>query len=1119
MPDKSQLADLFFKELAKIAHSHTPIPQPKVDALYHLLTLILTEVTRQEKLQFTTLFARMAYAGSKYDLDKGLQYYLHYFRKFAPAQPDEQVYQLGLKVVALSIEKLLGESLPSTLQAFIPEKWPIPYHHIQIREFRPKVRAVALKHLPEAHQFIMRDEISPESDIIVQYNEVDRNDNFTPVLKNLDKTIGLPLSINLIDVEVDQKGIYHPRAFVLEPDYLVDVTAIAECFQANLESPWLYLLRRFSAIETSKHLLIGNIANFFLDEIMNQPDCDFRSSFSKTFQLYPLAYCLFDDQEIREIMQSCQKHYLNLRQVIGVAFQEQDIEPSHCFLEPSFYAESYGLQGRLDILYQGDKKSAIVELKSGKPFMPNIYGLSPNHFIQTLLYDLLIRSAFGQELNPASYILYSGVNLEEKPLRFAPRLKSQQYEALLMRNMLITIDSLMAKLGLGAEGDLLEQGSRFFGKLNTRHFADWKGFIRQDLAHFEAIYKNMSELMCRYFVAFAGFIAREHRLAKVGTQNGYGTDGLASLWLHGEGQKKERYAIIRHLHIVENKAKEEEPLIRFQRTDEDQTLANFRQGDIAVLYPDTGEHQAILHNQVFKCTIIDISNEQVLVRLRSRQFNLRIFSAFENWNLEPDLLDSSFGVMYRSLFSFAQSAISQQELLLGLRAPSYSEQGDIPCSPELTQEQQQIFQKALAAQEYFLLWGPPGTGKTSMMLKYLVDYLLNETDENLLLLAYTNRAVDEICESLDSLGEHLRKHYLRIGSRYATGPLYYSQLLQVKTENVHSRKELLDIIHRHRIIVATVSSLTGKEELLQLKAFDRVIIDEASQILEPMLVGLLPRFKRFMLIGDHKQLPAVVCQEKETAVVHDSTLQKIGLSSLSNSLFERLYKRCREQNWDWAYAQLSHQGRMHEQIMAFPSQHFYESTLKILPPSVPAHIYQTRENIFVSTEQDAPLVQILAKKRLVFLPTAVDDLSLNQKTNRYEADLVADLIAAFNGLYQNSGKTMHKKSLGVITPYRAQIAQIKAVLEERQLYSDQLTIDTVERYQGGARDIIILSLCTNTLGQLESLSSLSDEGVDRKLNVALTRAREHIVILGNRDLLGKKAIYQELIRFAEDDIF
>jgi DNA replication ATP-dependent helicase Dna2 len=104
----------------------------------------------------------------------------------------------------------------------------------------------------------------------------------------------------------------------------------------------------------------------------------------------------------------------------------------------------------------------------------------------------------------------------------------------------------------------------------------------------------------------------------------------------------------------------------------------------------------------------------------------------------------------------------------------------------------------------------------------------------------------------------------------------------------------------------------------------------------------------------------------------------------------------------------------------------------------------------------------------------------------------------------------------VITPYRAQIAQIKSVLEEQGAPLEQLTIDTVERYQGGARDVIIISLCTNSLNQLAMLTSLSEEGVDRKLNVALTRARNHIVIIGNPDLLNRSDIYRALIRYCEE---
>ena len=123
---------------------------------------------------------------------------------------------------------------------------------------------------------------------------------------------------------------------------------------------------------------------------------------------------------------------------------------------------------------------------------------------------------------------------------------------------------------------------------------------------------------------------------------------------------------------------------------------------------------------------------------------------------------------------------------------------------------------------------------------------------------------------------------------------------------------------------------------------------------------------------------------------------------------------------------------------------------------------------------------------------------------------------AFHKLYDSNGLKMAPHSIGIITPYRAQIAQIRAVLEERGAPLDLLTIDTVERYQGGARDVILISLCTNSLHQLSSLSSFSEEGVDRKLNVALTRAREHIVVIGNPELLRQSEIYRELLQFCEE---
>ena len=109
--------------------------------------------------------------------------------------------------------------------------------------------------------------------------------------------------------------------------------------------------------------------------------------------------------------------------------------------------------------------------------------------------------------------------------------------------------------------------------------------------------------------------------------------------------------------------------------------------------------------------------------------------------------------------------------------------------------------------------------------------------------------------------------------------------------------------------------------------------------------------------------------------------------------------------------------------------------------------------------------------------------------------------------------SFHSESIGVITPFRAQIAQIRACLQERNLPLDLITIDTVERYQGGARDIIILSTCVNNPDQIDAICSISEEGIDRKLNVAITRARKQFVLIGNRELLESSPSYEFLIQY------
>jgi DNA replication ATP-dependent helicase Dna2 len=696
-----------------------------------------------------------------------------------------------------------------------------------------------------------------------------------------------------------------------------------------------------------------------------------------------------------------------------------------------------------------------------------------------------------------------------------------------LRNQLIATERQLSKLG---DGDALP----FFEQIRQERFPYLKGYNGRDLNRFELVYGGLSSLERRYFNAFSGFIAREHQLAKTGIQGSEFVNGLASIWLDSIEEKEEVFQLLQALRIHENKANEADAIIIFEKTAATNPLANFRAGDIAILYPRRSAareaNSPYFTSQIFKVTVLDIAESTVKVRLRMRQFNLDIFKDHEEWNIEHDQMDMSFSSMYQGLFRWAECPPDKRALLLTARPPRQPEEVDTtdPAGSgagwqpagEPTEEQRQILGRMLAAPEYFLLWGPPGTGKTSQMLRNFAGWIFHRTDENLLLLAYTNRAVDEICEALESLGDEVRESYMRIGSRFSTGEAFQGRLLNAKAAQVKTRKELLALLGRHRIFVSTLASLSNNLDLLRLKKFRRVVIDEASQILEPALVGLLPQFEQFILVGDHKQLPAVVVQDEAASAVKEEDLKALGLDNLRNSLFERLYRRCISQQWDWACAHLSYQGRMHEDIMRFPGSYFYEGKLQVLPfasgqsDSWPPAALASRLGQLLRHEWQRPVLE----HRLAFIPTEVDQRSRSRKTNEDEALRVASLVQLFQDIYRpEAAGAGRPRSIGIITPYRAQIARLRETLQQQGIDTRGITIDTVERYQGGARDIILISLCTNTAEQVKTLVSLSEEGVDRKLNVALTRAREHVVVLGNEELLATQPVYRRFVEFCRGD--
>ena len=306
---------------------------------------------------------------------------------------------LANKVFASTVEAIFQEKVPTTVSPYLSDDFPIVYQKIEVHQFRQKVKVLLIEDDPTRQLLLAKDESLPGQVIQIRYGISERNENFNPTIQNIRKWLQYPITMNLLNVQIDEHGEYYPAAFILEPDYLIDVSAIANCFNGKTTEISRYLLKKFSLFHSGLPLVLGNISNYFLDELVHNSKADFRQLFSNTFKIYPLVLSLFTDQQIRELYQKALHHFAQLQKVIIQDLPKEDLDLKQACIEPSFYSEKYGLQGRLDLLLEG-KRAGIIELKSGKVFRPNIYGLSQNHFIQTLLYDLLIESAYNGKLDP-----------------------------------------------------------------------------------------------------------------------------------------------------------------------------------------------------------------------------------------------------------------------------------------------------------------------------------------------------------------------------------------------------------------------------------------------------------------------------------------------------------------------------------------------------------------------------------------------------------------------------------------------------------------------------------------------------------------------------------------------
>ena len=942
--------------------------------------------------------------------------------------------------------------------------------------------------------------------------------------------------MNLVRIRMDERGeTVMPELIILEPDFLVNITTIASCFETYAESPFVNLINKIKPNVSNRAIFLGNLSGQFLDDTVHGRVIPFESSIKEFVNKNALS--MISCQELIDnfvqFKQDAQVQKRNIEKLIGTDLPKSigQYSKEDVVLEPSFFSEVLGIQGRLDFLCQKGRDVTIIEQKSGKgefvPFTspgsnPDIPVIRESHKVQLILYRALFNYEFGKFAEELRHImlLYSKYSAG---LVLLANDQTLLLRAIRMRNLIAWSEIYYAKEGLDILTTLTPD------KLNQKNISGrlWENYVKPQLSALLAPIYSATPLERSYYLRFLRFLENEQLLSKVGNKQKEDS-GFASIWNDTLEDKKTAGNIYDGLTVTEFRYDDEGSaaisgvVLKFNEPQSADTT-NFRIGDIVILYPYNYDKKTRIPNacaqMVHRATIVDIREDEIELKLRNSQTDK---GTVENkpegtlWAIEHDMLESMTGSLYTAMHSFLSAPKSRRDLILSQREPicdtSIHRKGEYGAFNTLVEHAKQ-------AKDIFLIIGPPGTGKTSYGLVNLLKEELLEEGTNVLLLSYTNRAVDEICSKLVEMRqENPDFDFIRLGSELSCSKEYLDYMLSVKSKKLNSANAVMKMIQATRVFCGTTASLNANISLLGIKHFSLAIVDESSQILEPHLIGLFSaqkdnrcRIEKFVLIGDHKQLPAVVQQTVEESAVSEPELIDINLRDCRLSLFERLLVQFKtDKGYDERYVyMLTKQGRMHRDIAEFPNQAFYGNKLEIVPLE-----HQTLPTVCKDSANS--IITMLTTHRIAFVVARPHVLSPSAKTNKTEAQMIAATVRA---IYELTSEGFDKdKTVGVIVPYRNQISTVRNEIDRYGIPClHDITIDTVERYQGSQRDFIIYGFTIQQPYQLNFLTNdvFEEDGmiIDRKLNVALTRARLNLILIGNPVLLNMNITFSNLLDF------
>lgn len=930
--------------------------------------------------------------------------------------------------------------------------------------------------------------------------------------------------------------------FILLPDILINATTIADSMKPNGVDYTLTFIKKFTTSQPTLAILRGSVVNTLFDTILEYHTVHKRTSSAirgdvPSFDIdaalrhalssagIGIAYLFRDTNNI--FSSEDFYHFLNECRTIAQALYLycSTLELSSCTLEPTFFSPLYGIQGRLDLLMESDTdhhRKDIIELKASAPFNNT---LSAQHHAQTICYDILLHSCYPDRIGTNS-ILYAKAKTSSGT--YQPHAIEAAY-SISMRNHILLIRNMLTlfewRIAQGNFSDLVDLRNKQPHSALFEHENNSILSMRNLLLR---LTRNTDVLEKEYFKALLQSIAKQQIHTKIGLQK-TAPDmpelssvrlGFSALWRSTLTEKQSDGISLAYLIFDESASDLVQQHLQFSFTNATAEYTTLRIGDRIILY--SVRQASPITEPIAKGTIIALDATTIRVSLQNKNTHTTSYLQrlrTDQWAIEPDILSSDNESPYKSLFDFFATTTEElRNCWLGQTPPHF----DTTIVPrrfsDLTDEQYALLTSAVRAQHYFLLQGPPGTGKTSRMVKSIIRHYMLDTTDCIILTACTNRAVQEMCEAFMQLPEAHTIPSLRLSSKYGgittstdIVPTVFS--LYQEAEHIDDFARIAERIHSVRLIFTTVASLHRHKDIFHVKTFQRLIVDEASQLTETDILGFVPFVQSTILIGDQCQLPAVVSLTEEDTMYAHQRLQTAGLYSSSMSLFERLIRQAESRQWDAAYGMLRHQARMHTDIQNAVNRMFYNNQLHALHDD--QHLSYLPQRYHIDS---------LPHVRCLFIDTPTEQ---SYKYNYAEAELTAQLAEEF---YRALGDDATDHSIGIISPFRMQNNAIKARLP--QALRSHITVDTVERFQGSERDIIIISCAVNEPSHVRSIQSLSlqhpslqspssilNPVIDRKLNVAITRARQRCIIIGNYECLTHPELvaqhYHEYITYTQ----